>query len=66
MMNRISNLRIPRCDALPRFAPRSCQDENILLYFFTEYKIYHLSCSIYKRDAIDIADPSSMQDASYI
>ena len=34
----------------------------IFLYFFTELRTYHL-CSIYKHDAIDIADPSSTQDA---
>ena len=33
------------------------------LYFFTELKTCHLSYSIYKHDAIDIADHSSMQDA---
>ena len=32
-------------------------------YYFTELKTYHLSYSIYKHDAIDIADPSSIQDA---
>ena len=36
--------------------------KNISLYFFTELKSYHLSYSIYKHDAIDIADPNSMQD----
>ena len=33
--------------------------KNILLYFFTELKTYHLSYSIDKHDAINIADPSS-------
>ena len=35
---------------------------------FTELKTYHLdlSCSIYKHDTIDIADPSSMQDACHM
>ena len=33
--------------------------KNILLYFFTELKTYHLCYSIYKHDAINIADPSS-------
>ena len=33
--------------------------KNILLYFFRELKTYHLSYSIYKHDAIDIADPNS-------
>ena len=32
------------------------------LYFFTELKTYHFSYSIYKHDAMDIADPSSLQD----
>ena len=36
--------------------------KNIFLYFFTEFKSYNLSYSIYKHDAIDIADPNSMQD----
>ena len=40
--------------------------KNIFLYFFTELKTYHLSYSIYKHDAIDIADPSSMQDACHM
>ena len=36
-------------------------------YFFTELKkIDHLSYSFYKHDAIDIADPSSMQDVCLI
>ena len=39
--------------------------KNIFLYFFTELKTYHLFNSIYKHDAIDIADPSSMQDACH-
>ena len=43
------------------------QDEkNVFLYFLTELKTKHLSYSIYKHDAIDIADPSIMQDACYI
>ena len=43
--------------------------KNIFLYFYAELKIYHLSYSIYstsKHDAIDMADPSSMQDACHI
>ena len=40
--------------------------KNIFLYFFTAFKTYHLSYSVYKRDAIDIADPSSMQDACHM
>ena len=37
--------------------------KSIFPYFFTELKTYHLSYSIYKHDAIDIADLSSMEDA---
>ena len=33
---------------------------------FTELKTSHLSYSIYKHDAINIADPSSMQDACHL
>ena len=40
--------------------------ENILLYFFTELKTHHLSYSIYKHDAIGIADLSSMQDGLHM
>ena len=40
--------------------------KNIVRYFFTKLKTYYLSYSIYKHDAIDIADPSSMQDACYM
>ena len=39
---------------------------RIFFYFSTELKIYHLYYSIYKHDAIDIADPSSMQDACHM
>ena len=48
------------------FIPWLWQDEKILLYFFTELKTYLLSYSIYKHDAIDIADPSSMQDMCHM
>ena len=34
----------------------------IILYLTIFDLTYHLSYSIYKHDAIDIADPSSMQD----
>ena len=34
--------------------------KNIFLYIFNKLKIYHLSCSIYKYDAIDIADPTGL------
>ena len=40
--------------------------KNILLYFFTELKTYHISYSNYKHDAIDVANPSSMQDACHM
>ena len=40
--------------------------KNIVRYFFTKFKTYYLSYSIYKHDAIDITDPSSMQDACYM
>ena len=40
--------------------------KNIFLYFFTELKTYHISYSDYKHDAIDVANPSSMQDASHM
>ena len=35
-------------------------------FFFTELRTYYLSYSIYKHDATDIADPSSMQDVCHI
>ena len=47
--------------------PRSWQDEK--LSFFISLlclKTYHLSYSIYKHDAIDIANPSSMQAACHM
>ena len=40
--------------------------KNIFLCFFTELKTYHLSYFTYKHGAIDIADPSSMQDACHM
>ena len=36
--------------------------KNIFLYFFIEFKTYHLSYSIYKHDVIDFADPSSIRN----
>ena len=36
------------------------------LYFFTKHKTSHFSYSVYKHDAIDIADTSSMQDACHM
>ena len=67
MRNRTSDLWIPHSDALPQ----SHRDQmwarpitkfvyDIFLYFFTELKAYHLSYSINNHDAIDIADPNSM------
>ena len=70
MRNRTSNLRIPRSDALPL----SHRDPMV-----SDYEV-HLShaisspsskftislISIYKHYAIDIADPSSMQDACHM
>ena len=35
--------------------------KNIFLYFLTELKTYHISYSIYKHDAIYIADPNSIR-----
>ena len=68
--NRTSDFRNPRSDALPRGDSESFplfhardKTKSIFLYFFTELKTYHLSYSIYKHDAIDIADLSSMEDA---
>ena len=34
-----------------------------IFYFFPELKTYHISYSIYKHDAIDVANPGSMRDA---
>ena len=41
-------------------------EEKIFLYFFTDFKTYHLSYCIYKHDAIDIADPNRMQDKWHV
>ena len=38
----------------------------MLLYFFTELKTCHLSYSIHKHKAINIADPRSMQDVCHM
>ena len=46
------------------FVPRSWQDEKH--HFFIELKTCHLSFSIYKHDAIDIAGPSSMQGTCHM
>ena len=48
------------------FFPRSWQDKKHFSISFTELKIYLLSYTIYKHAAINIADPSSMQDACHI
>ena len=40
--------------------------KNIFLYIFTELKIYRHSLSIYKHDAIDIADPSNIREACHM
>ena len=48
---------------------RAWDKEHLSLFRYAELKIYHLSYSIYstsKHDAIDMADPSSMQDACHI
>ena len=70
--NRTSDFRIPRSDALPRGDSESFplfhardKTKSIFLYFFTELKTYRLSDSIYKHDAIDITDLSSMEDAHH-
>ena len=42
------------------------KNKNIFHYFFTELKASHLSYSIYKHDAINIADPSRMQNACHM
>ena len=41
-------------------------EEKIFPYFFTDFKTYHFSYSIYKHDAIDIADPNRMQDEWHV
>ena len=66
-LNQTSDLRIPRCDALllshrdcrflcPMLMTRRKTNFSISL---PRSKFYHLSNSIYKQDAINIADPSS-------
>ena len=39
--------------------------KSISFYFFTKHKTSHFSYSVYKHDAIDIANTSSMQDACH-
>ena len=36
------------------------------LYFFTELQTYHFSYSIYKHDAMDIDDPSSLHNTCHM
>ena len=59
MLHHWATSRIP-CIFVSRSS--SWQDEKIFLYLFNGLKTYHLCYSIYKHDAIDIADPSKMQD----
>ena len=40
--------------------------KNIFFYFFTKLNTYHLSYYIHKYGAIDIADPSSIQDVCHM
>ena len=42
------------------------KSKNIFHYFFTKLKADHLSYSIYKHDAINIADLRRMQNACHI
>ena len=66
------SVRGPRLDSLCGlriFSLSHARDEtkNIFLYFFNELKTSHLSYfSIYEHYAIDIADPSGMQDACHM
>ena len=58
-----------RIESLIIFSLSHARDKtkNIFLFFFTELKTYHLSYfSICKHYTIDIADPSSTQDACYM
>ena len=56
ILSRTLDLRIPYRDSDLFLCPTL---ENNFLYFFTELKTSHLSYSIYKHDANDIAYPSS-------
>ena len=70
----LGKARIPHSDALRCFTTEPHhgfhvslshardKTKNIFLYLFNGLKTYHLCYSIYKHDAIDIADPSKMQD----
>ena len=60
----VTSVVIPRSDT--EFFLCAHKTKNILLYFFTKLKTHLLSYSITKYDAIDIADPSSMQDVCYM
>ena len=80
MRNRTSNLRIPRSDALPlSHRDPMVSDYEVHLSHAcdkTEKTSFSISSpsskftisliSIYKHYAIDIADPSSMQDACHM
>ena len=80
MRNRTSNLRIPRSDALPlSHRDPMVSDYEVHLSHAcdkTEKKSFSISSpsskftisliSIYKHYAIDITDPSSMQDACHM
>ena len=48
------------------FSDARDKKKNIFLCFFTELKAYHISYSNNKHDAIDVANPSSMQDACHM
>ena len=48
------------------FIPQSWQDEKHSSLFLYRAQNLHLSYSIYKHDAINIADPNSMQDMCHM
>ena len=48
------------------FIPRSWQGGKHPSLFLYRAQNLHLSCSIYKHDAINIADPNSMQDMCHM
>ena len=61
--------RMPHSDALPLSHSDSKVSEihyEVHIEHASCVSAYHLSQSIYKHDAIDIADLSSMQDACYV
>ena len=60
---------MPHSDALPLSHSDSKVSEihyEVHIEHASCVSAYHLSQSIYKHDAIDIADLSSMQDACYV